>query len=57
MTAFFPLQIGFAALFQWVFLGAPPSKWEYVGAALTVAGLALMVLARRRVAVAAAEVE
>ena len=57
MTAFFPLQIGFAALFQWVFLGAAPSKWEGVGATLTIAGLALMVLARRRVAVAAAEVE
>ena len=57
VTAFFPLQIGFAALFQWVFLGAPPSPPEYVGAALTILGLALMVLARRRVAVAAAEAE
>ena len=57
VTAFFPLQIGFAALFQWVFLGAPPSQWEYVGALLTTFGLALMVVARRRVAVAAAEVE
>ena len=57
VTAFFPLQIGFAALFQWVFLGAPPSKWEYVGGFLTISGLALMVLARRRVAVAAAEAE
>ena len=57
VTAFFPLQIGFAALFQWVFLGAPPSKWEGVGAAGTIAGLALMVVARRRVAVAAAEAE
>ena len=57
VTAFFPLQIGFAALFQWVFLGAPPSQWEYVGALLTTFGLALMVVARRRVAVAAAEAE
>ena len=54
VTAFFPLQIGSAALFQWVFL-ARRHRNGNVGALLTIRP-ALMVVARPA-AVAAAEVE
>ena len=40
VTAFFPMQIVFTALFSWIFLGNVPRGSDYAGAAMIVAGLA-----------------
>ena len=40
VTAFFPMQIVFTALFSWVALGTTPRSTDYAGAAMIVAGLA-----------------
>ena len=46
VTAFFPMQIVFTAIFSWIALGTVPTAGDYVGSALIVCGLAGVTLGR-----------
>ena len=46
VTAFFPMQIVFTALFSWVTLGLTPRPSDYAGAAMIVGGLAAVTAGR-----------
>ena len=46
VTAFFPMQMVFTALFSWIFLGSAPRAGDYAGAAMIVSGLAAVTAGR-----------
>ena len=46
VTAFFPMQIVFTALFSWIALGHVPQPSDYAGAAMIVGGLAAVTAGR-----------
>ena len=46
VTAFFPMQIVFTALFSWLLLGVAPRPADCAGAAMIVAGLAAVTAGR-----------
>ena len=46
VTAFFPMQIVFTALFSWLALGHVPRSSDYIGAMLIVSGLATVTTGR-----------
>jgi drug/metabolite transporter (DMT)-like permease len=46
VTAFFPLQVVFTALFAWMAFGKPPLPTDYIGAAMIFSGLSAVTLGR-----------
>ena len=47
VTSFFPLQLVFTALFAWLFLGQVPSRSDYIGSPMVIAGLVCVSLGKR----------
>ena len=46
VTAFFPLQVVFAALFSWLVFGKLPRTTEYIGGMMILVGLAAVTAGR-----------